>query len=172
MSSATDSAALEDAYVGIGSNLDDPIRQVREAFQELDEIAETRCVARSSLYRSAPMGPSDQPDYVNAAVALRTGLSARRLLDALLAIEQSHGRIRGGRRWGPRTLDLDLLLFGNQCIAEPGLTVPHPGIASRGFVVYPLLEIAPHLDVPGVAPLVELASFNLSEGLVRLDAGR
>ena len=172
MSPGTSSAVLVDAYVGIGSNLDHPTRQVREAFQELDEVVDTRCVARSSLYRSAPMGPSDQPDYVNAAAALRTRLSARGLLEALLAIERAHGRVREGLRWGPRTLDLDLLLYGNQCIDEPGLTIPHPGIATRSFVVYPLLEIAPDLEVPGVASLMELAKRNPRDGLVRLESDR
>lgn len=157
-----------EAYVGIGSNLNDPIGQVRRALHELDEIADTRRLACSSLYRSLPMGPKDQPDYVNAAAALSTRLSPGELLVALLRIEQAHGRTRTGPRWGPRSLDLDLLLYGDQSIAEPGLTVPHPGLATRSFVLFPLLEIAPELEVPGAAPLVELAERVSPDGLTRL----
>ena len=110
-------------------------------------------VSRSSLYRSAPFGGVEQPDFVNAAVHIETRVPARRLLEHLKRIERAHGREEGGQRWGPRVLDLDLLVFGRQQISEPGLTVPHPGIAERNFVLLPLTEIAPALDVPGVGPL-------------------
>jgi 2-amino-4-hydroxy-6-hydroxymethyldihydropteridine diphosphokinase len=171
MPQGASSRAAIDAFVGIGSNLENPIRQVERALDELDGIARTRCIARSGLYRSPPMGPSDQPDYINAAAALRTRLSPHELLAALLRVEQAHGRSRDGRRWGPRTLDLDLLVYGEACIAEPGLTVPHPGIASRSFVVFPLLEIAPDLEVPGLATLRVLAQRTSNDGLTRLEAG-
>ncbi|MHB1241278.1 MAG: 2-amino-4-hydroxy-6-hydroxymethyldihydropteridine diphosphokinase [Gammaproteobacteria bacterium] len=145
------------AYIGLGSNLEDPVRQVCRAFAELDAIARTRCVTRSSLYRSAPMGPAGQPDYINAVAAVETGLSPDALLDALQAIEQTHGRVRGAEHWGPRTLDLDLLLFGAQSRRDVRLTLPHPGLHQRAFVLYPLQEIAPDLVIPGYGLLRELA---------------
>ncbi len=129
------------SYIALGSNLDDPVRQVREAVNELRELPGTGFVTASSLYRSTPMGPANQPDYINAVVALDTELSAHALLDALQAIEQTHGRQRGPQRWGPRTLDLDMLLYGTEQIENARLTIPHPGIAERAFVLYPLQEI-------------------------------
>lgn len=142
-----------DAFIGVGSNLSYPARQVEAAIDRLADLPKSRFVARSSLYRSAPYGGVEQPDFVNAAVHIRTRLPARRLLELLQHTERAHGREEGGRRWGPRVLDLDLLVFGGEQIAEPGLTVPHPGIAERNFVLLPLTEIAPALDVPGVGPL-------------------
>jgi 2-amino-4-hydroxy-6-hydroxymethyldihydropteridine diphosphokinase len=140
------------AFVGLGSNLDEPIRQVRAALRRLEAVEATRVVACSSLYRSAPFGPVKQPDFVNAVVAIETSLAPRRLLEALQAIERDIGR-EIGERWGPRRIDLDLLVYGDDVIDEPGLTVPHPGIAERNFVLLPLGEIAPDLVVPGLGRL-------------------
>jgi len=148
-----------DSYIALGSNLDDPLAQVRQAMDELAHLRDSRLHAASSLYRSAPMGPADQPDYINAVVALETRLSPHALLDALQAIEQVHGRVREGERWGPRSLDLDVLLYGKETINDQRLTVPHPGIAERAFVLYPLQEIvAPDFTIPGHGSLQELLS--------------
>ncbi len=136
------------AHVGLGSNLDDPRRQLETAFEALARLPHSRLAARSALYASAPMGPADQPDYLNAVAALDTELAPLALLDALQAIEHDQGRVRE-RRWGPRTLDLDLLLYGDQVIDLPRLKVPHPGIAERAFVLAPLVEIAGDIAIPG-----------------------
>ena len=138
------------AYVGLGSNLDGPARRVENAFALLDRIPESRLVSRSSLYRSAPFGGIEQPDFVNAVAALLTQLSAHDFLKELQRIEREQGRVRGETRWGPRVLDLDLLVYSDLTIADDVLNVPHPGIAERNFVLLPLIEIAPHLDIPGV----------------------
>lgn len=156
------SETAEDVWIGLGSNLADPVAQLRRAFEALAAIPHTRLVARSALYRNPPMGPQDQPDYVNAVAQLATGLEPLALLDALQAIENAHGR-RRERRWGPRTLDLDLLLWGERVIDHPRLTVPHPGLPERPFVLYPLAEIAPELHIPGHGPLTRL--------LARVDGG-
>ena len=132
------------AYVGIGSNLDDPRAQVLEAFDELDRMPHTRVVKKSSLYRSAPLGFAAQPDFVNAVAQLETGLPAERLLAELQAIEARQGRSRSFAN-APRTLDLDLLLFGNARVDSATLKVPHPRMHERAFVLQPLLEIAPEL---------------------------
>nr|WP_235281860.1 2-amino-4-hydroxy-6-hydroxymethyldihydropteridine diphosphokinase [Methyloterricola oryzae] len=145
------------AYIGLGSNLEHPEDQLRSARKAIAALAGLRELSISSLYRSAPMGPSDQPDYVNAVMAVSTTLEPLQLLDALQAIEQAQGRVRSGERWGPRTLDLDLLLYGEQNIDLPRLNVPHPGLAQREFVLYPLAEIAPpQLNVPGHGALGDL----------------
>ncbi len=159
------------AFVGLGSNLDDPREHVRRALMELDTIPASRCTARSSLYRSDPMGPPDQPDYINAAAALDTELTAPALLRELQHIESAHGRVRKGLRWGPRTLDLDLLLYGAEEIDLPELKVPHPGLHERPFVLYPLAEIAPQLIVPGRGALQQLLIGCETQGLSRLDRG-
>jgi 2-amino-4-hydroxy-6-hydroxymethyldihydropteridine diphosphokinase len=122
----------------------------------------------SSLYRSPPMGPQDQPDYINAVAELETGLSAAELLSLLQAIEDQQGRVRGAARWGPRTLDLDILIYGQAQIKAPKLTVPHPGIAERPFVLYPLAEIAPDLEIPGCGALQKLLDRCPPKGLERL----
>ena len=140
------------AFIGIGSNLDNPLLQVQTALRELAEIPKTALTRSSSLYRTPPMGPPDQPDYINAVAALTTTLSPTELLDALQALEARHGRVRT-IHWGPRTLDLDLLLYGNETIHTARLTVPHPGIAQRAFVVLPLAEIAPALEIQGLGAL-------------------
>lgn len=157
------------AYVGLGSNLAQPARQVAAGFAALAGLADTLLVARSSLYRSPPMGPSDQPDYVNAAAGLLTTLAPEALLQSLQAIEAAHGRRRDGERWGPRTLDLDLLVYGREDRPDdPMLTLPHPGIAERAFVLRPLHEIAPGLQVPRHGSVARLLRAVDARGVVPL----
>jgi 2-amino-4-hydroxy-6-hydroxymethyldihydropteridine diphosphokinase len=139
------------AYVGIGSNLDDPHAQVTRAFDALAQLPRTRLSARSSLYRSAPLGYAAQPDFVNAVAALDTELGAEELLRELQAIEAQHARQRSFAN-APRTLDLDLLLYGDAKIDSPALIVPHPRMHERAFVLHPLLEIAPAAEIPGRGP--------------------
>lgn len=160
--SNSERARWRPAYVGLGSNLQGPAGQLDSAFDLLAAIPDTRLIARSSLYRSAPFGGVEQPDFVNAAAALLTRLSAQQLLDELQSIESRRGRERDGVRWGPRILDLDLLVYANEAIDEAGLTVPHPGIAERNFVLLPLKEIAPGLVVPGLGAVARLP-VNLDE---------
>lgn len=136
------------AYVGIGSNLGDPVRHVKDAFGALEQLPDSGAFARSGLWRSAPMGPANQPDYVNAVAAFVTRLQPMDLLRRLQDIERAAGRERQPERWGPRTLDLDLLVLGRLSLDEPALTLPHPRIAERNFVLLPLAEIAPSLNVP------------------------
>ena len=143
------------AYVGIGSNLNDPRARVHEAFGHLEGLRSTGWLRRSRLYRTRPMGPQDQPEYVNAAAGLLTQLTARELLAALLGIEKSMGRNRQ-ERWGPRVIDLDLIWMPGEIIDEPGLTLPHPGVSTRNFVLYPLADIAPSLAIPGHGKVSEL----------------
>ena len=140
------------AWIGLGSNLEDPLAQVSTALQELKLLPDTTLAARSSLYRSDPVGPPGQPDYINAVAALDTRLEPEALLDALQAIEQMHQRVRK-IHWGPRTLDLDLLLYGDQVISTPRLTVPHAYMTERNFVRWPLAELAPELILPDGRPL-------------------
>lgn len=144
------------AYVGIGANLDDPRRQVEKAFEELKAIERTTLLARSSLYRSAPIGYSEQPQFVNAVAALDTALDAERLLAELQRIETAHSRRRSFPN-APRTLDLDLLLYGGKTFHSASLTVPHPRMHERAFVLKPLLELDPLAEIPGkgrAAPLL------------------
>jgi 2-amino-4-hydroxy-6-hydroxymethyldihydropteridine diphosphokinase len=156
-------------FIGIGSNLQQPIQQVRQAMQALAHLPDTQLIATSRLYRSAPMGPQQQPDYTNAVAALETALAASELLHLLHGIEQAQGRIRDGSRWGPRTLDLDILLFGDECINQPDLVVPHPGLYERNFVLYPLSELAPALVIPGRGALSGLLARCPATGLEPLD---
>jgi 2-amino-4-hydroxy-6-hydroxymethyldihydropteridine diphosphokinase len=135
-------------YVGLGSNLDGPETQIRQAMTELQEIPGVEVTARSSLYISAPLGPQDQADFVNAVARLETTLPANILLDTLQAIETRHGRKRE-RHWGPRTLDLDILTYGDITIDLEQLTVPHSQLTSRAFVLYPMMEIDAGLEIPG-----------------------
>jgi 2-amino-4-hydroxy-6-hydroxymethyldihydropteridine diphosphokinase len=135
------------AWIGLGSNLDDPCCHVARALEELDRLPLTRRLAASTCYVSRPIGPADQPDFVNAVAMIATRLSPLALLDQLQALEQHHGRVRR-RHWGPRTLDLDLLLFANYQLTLPRLILPHPEIAKRAFVLLPLAEIAPGLRLP------------------------
>lgn len=149
-------AASVRAYVGLGANLDAPAARLKRVFDELDLLPSTRLTARSPLYKSAPLGPPDQPDYINAVAVLDTALEPLPLLHALQALETRHGRRREGERWGPRTLDLDILLYGELNLATPELTLPHPGLHERAFVLYPLSDVAPELDIPGHGSLREL----------------
>jgi len=156
------------AYVGIGSNLNDPRARVHEAFGHLQALSSTSSLLRSRLYRTRPMGPQDQPDFVNAAAGFLTRLTARELLAALLGIEKSMGRNRQ-ERWGPRVIDLDLLWMAGESIDEPGLTVPHPGVSSRNFVLYPLADIAPSLAIPGHGRVSELLQRAGGDGISVLE---
>ncbi|WP_323813960.1 2-amino-4-hydroxy-6-hydroxymethyldihydropteridine diphosphokinase [Cellvibrio sp. NN19] len=153
-------------YIGLGSNLEDPLAQVMRAFGELAEIPETQLLARSSIYSSLPVGP-EQPDYINAVALLDTQLAPLALLDALQAIEQAHQRVRI-QHWGPRTLDLDLLLYGDDVIDLERLKVPHPYLTQRSFVLYPLADITPDLHLPDGTPLADLLSHCPADGLVRM----
>ncbi|WP_260843118.1 2-amino-4-hydroxy-6-hydroxymethyldihydropteridine diphosphokinase [Sedimenticola selenatireducens] len=156
------------AYIGLGSNLADPVSQVQLACSELKQLPESHVLACSSLYRSPPMGPADQPDYINAVAAIETTLTPHQLLAELQAIEQRHGRKRE-RRWGARTLDLDLLIYAEMALSDERLTLPHPGLAERDFVLYPLQEIAPSLVVPGLGALDLLVGNCPSKGLSRYE---
>ncbi len=144
-------------YIGLGSNLEDPRQQVSQALTELAQLADCQLVTASSLYRSDPVGPPGQPDYINAVACLETTLEAHALLDALQAIEQAHDRVRK-IHWGPRTLDLDLLLYGDQTISTERLTVPHAFMTERSFVLWPLTEIAPAIVLPDGHTLEQLLS--------------
>lgn len=144
---------MTSAYIALGSNLDDPPSQLRSAVAALRGLPDTRLLRLSSVYRSAPVGPAGQPDYLNAVVLLDTALSAHALLDALQAIERQQGRERG-ERWGPRSIDLDIILFGDAQLDDERLTVPHPRMHERDWVLYPLREISDTtLVVPGAADI-------------------
>jgi len=147
---------MNTVFIAIGSNLNEPITQTKDAIEALKNLPETNFSQASSLYRSTPMGPKEQPDYVNAVVSIRTNLSPLALLNATQAIELEHGRIRKKERWGPRTLDLDILLYGNEIIHNERLIVPHYGMREREFVLYPLSEIAPNLKLPDGTELSSL----------------
>lgn len=156
------------AYIGLGSNLENPRAQVEQAFAELSALPSSQLLKRSSLYSSTAVGPGEQPDYVNAVALLETDLQPLELLDALQAIEQSHRRVRI-EHWGPRTLDLDILLLDNLCIENARLRVPHPYLTQRNFVLYPLADIAPNLNLPNGESLQELISSCPQDGLARLE---
>ena len=158
------------AFVALGSNLDDPERQVGRAFAALADVPQSRLVSRSSLYRSPPFGPVVQPEFVNAVAGLLTTLDARAMLSELKALERRLGRETPVVRWGPRRIDLDLLIHGDARVDEPEIQVPHPGLAERAFVLVPLAEIAPDLEVPGVGRVRTLASRVEASGLVKIAA--
>ncbi len=157
-------------YIGLGSNQADPIGQVLKACEALGQVPRTRLARRSSLYRSAPLGPQDQPPYINAVAELDTELTPLELLDQLQRIELDQGRERKAERWGPRTLDLDMLLFGEQVIDSPRLQVPHYHMQARAFVLYPLAELAADLALPDGTRLSQLLDTCPADGLERLDA--
>ena len=157
------------AYVGLGSNLDSPASQVQGALAELKSLIDVRFVMASPLYSNPPLGPQDQPDYVNAVAGLLTRLAPQELLRQLQALELRLGRVREeGDRWGPRIIDLDLLIFGKVTMQDPGLNLPHSGISDRNFVLLPLCDIAPSLTVPGKGTASVLAQRLGSSGLQRL----
>ena len=155
-------------YIGLGSNLAQPAEQLQAALSALADLPDSQLIAVSSLYASNPLGPADQPDYVNAVAALDTALEPLQLLDRLQQIELQQGRQRKAERWGPRTLDLDILLFGNQLIDLPRLQVPHYHLQERPFVLYPLAEIAPDLQLPDGRDLPTLLQNCPFQGLERL----
>ncbi|HET9835534.1 MAG TPA: 2-amino-4-hydroxy-6-hydroxymethyldihydropteridine diphosphokinase [Rhodanobacteraceae bacterium] len=150
------------AFVALGSNLDDPRAQVLRGFESLSRLPETKLLARSRLYRSAPWGVVEQPEFVNAVAEMETSLAPRALLEALLGIERAAGRDRSGAHWGPRVLDLDLLLYDDIVLDEPGLSLPHPHLHERIFVLLPLADLVPDFEVPGRGRVREL--------LARVDA--
>lgn len=153
------------SYIGLGSNLGEPLAQLQSAIAQLSVIPRSALHGVSRFYTSKPMGPQDQPDYMNAVVCLKTTLSAPDLLQHLLIIERQHGRQRqAGMRWGPRTLDLDLLLYAQHTLTTPNLQLPHPGLCERSFVVLPLLDLAPNLILPNGKRLTDcLASLKLDD---------
>lgn len=153
------------AYVGLGSNLDDPAGQVRSAFTGLAGLRDCRLIARSRLWRAAPLGPQDQPDYVNAVAGLLTTLGPAELLAELRSLELRLGKVAPPVRWGPRRIDLDLLLLGDLCLDSEALRLPHPGLHLRNFVLYPLAEVAPDLWVPGHGRVRALAERVGSDGI-------
>ena len=155
------------AYLGLGSNLEHPLQQLQTAIKAIEEL-ESVCVDKlSSFYATKPVGPQDQPDYVNAVARIETSYAPLELLDALQEIEQQQGRVRDGERWGPRTLDLDILLYDDEVIDHPRLIVPHPEIQNRAFVLYPLSEIAPDLYIPKLGELKELLK-SVDENLISI----
>jgi 2-amino-4-hydroxy-6-hydroxymethyldihydropteridine diphosphokinase len=156
------------AYVGIGSNLSDPERQVRAAFAALGALPGSRLLAVSPLYRTKPFGDVVQPAFVNAVAGLLTQRTPEELLADLRALERKLGREPPRERWGPRLIDLDLLVVGRETRATESLTLPHPGIAERDFVLYPLADIAPDLDVPGLARVSQLRGRVADRGIERL----
>ena len=156
------------AYVGVGSNLSNPRSQVLAALARLAQLPSTRVPLTSALYSSRPLGPIAQPDFVNAAAGLLTQLPPQALLEQLRAIEAAMGRPAEHERWGPRVIDLDLLAYGRERSGDSRLTLPHPGIVERNFVLYPLAEIAPDLELPGLGRVAELKSRVTSEGLALL----
>lgn len=157
------------SYIGIGSNQQDPVAQAQQAIAALQNIPHSKLVQCSSLYSSTPMGPQDQPDYVNAVAELHTELSAIALLDALQAIELNQGRVRKDNRWGPRTLDLDIILYDNQQIDSERLVVPHYGMHEREFVLYPLAQIAPDLRLPNGTHISQLTALCDKNGLTIIE---
>ena len=158
------------AFVALGANLDDPRSQVLQALEELDRLPGSRVVSRSSLYRTAPVGYLDQPDFINAVARLETALDARPLLDALLDLELRHGRRRSLPN-SPRTLDLDLLMYADRVMREDGLTLPHPRLHERAFVLAPLAEIAPDAIVPGQGRVGDLLDRVDRSSVELIDAG-
>jgi 2-amino-4-hydroxy-6-hydroxymethyldihydropteridine diphosphokinase len=144
-------------YVALGSNLEEPVRQLRNGLEALGKLPDTRIVRVSSFYRSAPVGYADQPDFVNAVAVIETGLAPRALLDALLDVERRHGRVREFPN-APRTLDLDIVAYGDRIVDEPGLAIPHPRMHERAFVMVPLAEIAPDATIPGRGTVSMLAA--------------
>ncbi len=156
-------------YVGLGSNLAHPIYQIKKALRALEVLPLTDLRAHSGLYRSKPLGPQNQPDYINAVAALSSELAPLILLDKLQAIENQQDRVRNAERWGPRTLDLDMLLYGNRQSQDARLILPHPGLFERAFVLYPLAECAPDLVLPDGQSVYDLMLRCPAQGLCRVD---
>jgi 2-amino-4-hydroxy-6-hydroxymethyldihydropteridine diphosphokinase len=153
------------AYIGLGSNLSDPAAQVRQALRSLASLPQTLCLAVSRLYASRPMGPVAQPDFVNAVAGVLTQLPSLELLRQLRQLEVQAGRPAAHEHWGPRVLDLDVLVFGREQCSGSELVLPHPGVVDRNFVLYPLADIAPDLEVPGCGRVRELLTHVSADGL-------
>lgn len=156
---------METVYIALGSNLADPLQQVESALLAIKQIPHSRFQRHSRFYRTKPLGPQDQPDYLNAVVEIHTGLEPEQLLDETQKIELNQGRVRKAQRWGPRTLDLDILFYGNRVISSPRLTVPHYDLKNREFMLYPLAEIAPDLIFPDGTKLSALLDTVPKNGL-------
>ena len=156
------------AYIGLGSNLSEPIEQVKNAIKAIENITRSTVISVSSLYLSKPMGPQDQDDYINAVLCLETSLSAIELLDALQTIENEFGRVRKENRWGARILDLDIILFGNQVINSERLVIPHYGMTEREFVLIPLAEISPLLQLPNGQQITFLSQNISANSMIKL----
>jgi 2-amino-4-hydroxy-6-hydroxymethyldihydropteridine diphosphokinase len=159
------------AFIALGSNLNDPLRRIDAAFRALAELPATQLSKRSPRYRNRAVGPGRQPDFVNAVAELITGLDPYGLLDALQDIERSHGRERNAERWAPRVIDLDILLYGDRRVRDDRLTLPHPEMHLRRFVLQPLSDIAPDLEVPGHGPLRDLLKRAPAHALTKIVAG-
>ncbi len=145
------------ACIALGANIGEPLRQIEAGFNALSVLPDTRLLVRSSLYRSAPVGYADQPDFINAVAIIETSLAPHALLDALLTIERVNGRVREFPN-APRTLDLDIVLYGDSVVHDPGLTIPHARMLERAFVMVPLAEVAPDMRVPGRGSVRDLAA--------------
>lgn len=159
----------EYVYIGLGANLNQPLETVQKALDELALLPDCEFIKQSKIYSSAPMGPQDQPDYVNAVALMKTELSAHQVFELTCAIEQAHGRTRNGEHWGPRTLDLDILLFGQHSINDEQLTVPHYGMKEREFVIYPMLDIDAELILPCGTALKELTKTVPLNGMTAIE---
>ena len=158
-------------FVGLGSNLNDPLKQLQTALAAIGHLPETQLQKVSGVYLTHPMGPQDQPDYLNAVVELKTTVDAYDLLTLLQDIESQQGRVRAGSRWHERTIDLDILLYGDESIDTESLVIPHPGMHERAFVLYPLLELDQDLSIPGRGDIRSLVHDGLDGAvLLRLDA--
>jgi len=161
---------MDKVFIGLGSNLSSPLSQLKKAVDALKKINDSQLINVSHFYRSLPMGPQEQPDYINAVAEIKTSLSAEQLLDALQKIENEQGRVRQ-QRWGARTLDLDILLYGDEVINTERLTVPHYGMKERNFVLYPLSElINGDFNIPNMGTIKKLLASCSADGLQRLDA--
>ncbi len=159
---------MKSVFIGLGSNLDEPLSQLNKAIEQLKQLKTLTFIKASNFYSSPPMGPQDQPDYINAVVKVKTNLTAEQLLDELQKIENKHGRVRK-QRWGARTLDLDILLFGNEEINSERLIVPHCGISERNFVLYPLSDLVDlNFKIPSLGVMSELLAACSISGLTRL----
>jgi 2-amino-4-hydroxy-6-hydroxymethyldihydropteridine diphosphokinase len=156
------------AFIGLGSNLDAPAARLERALEDLELLPDSRLVASSPLYANPPFGPVAQGEFVNAVAEVATTLDPHALLAELRRIEQAAGRVRDGTRWGPRTLDLDILVYGDLELDEPALHIPHRGIPERNFVLYPLADLAPELVLPRFGALKHLIARCSAEGLRRL----
>ena len=155
------------AYIGLGSNMNSPIKQIKSAIKSIEEIASTEITDVSSLYKSKPVGPQNQDDYINAVVKIETELMPYQLLECVQEIEKQHGRIRG-ERWGPRVIDLDILMYGNEIMIDQKLTIPHPEIHNRSFVLVPLAEIDSDCEIPGKGSVSDLLATIDKSNIVQL----